>query len=124
MARTIAGFGRLLPLLALGVPVLAQGTQTASITGEVVDKSGAPIAGARVRLTSPALQGARDFITDGSGRFAARLLPPGEYKIVVSKEGLESRTINQRVGLEQTFTPKITLAGSAGAVVEVVSAPV
>ena len=124
MARTIAGFGRLLPLLALGVPVLAQGTQTASITGEVVDKSGAPIAGARVRLTSPALQGARDFVTDGSGRFAARLLPPGEYKIVVSKEGLESRTINQRVGLEQTFTPKITLAGSAGAVVEVVSAPV
>ena len=124
MARTIAGFGRLLPLLALGVPVLAQGTQTANITGEVVDKGGAPIAGARVRLSSPALQGTRDFVTDASGRFAARLLPPGEYKIVVSKEGLESRTITQRVGLEQTFTPKITLAGTAGAVVEVVSAPV
>lgn len=124
MARTIAGFGRLLPLLALGVPVLAQGTQTANITGEVVDKSGAPIAGAHVRLSSPALQGTRDFVTDSSGRFAARLLPPGEYKIVVSKEGLESRTITQRVGLEQTFTPKITLAGTAGAVVEVVSAPV
>lgn len=124
MARSIAGFGRLLPLLALGVPVLAQGTQTASITGEVVDKSGAPVAGARVRLSSPALQGTREFITDASGRFAARLLPPGEYKIVVSKEGLESRTLTQRVGLEQTFSPKITLSATAGAVVEVVSSNV
>jgi hypothetical protein len=124
MSRTIAGLGRLLPILALGVPVLAQGTQSGNIQGEVVDKSGAPISGARVRLTSPALQGTRDYTTDASGHFTARLLPPGEYKIVVSKEGLEGRTITQRVGLEQTFSPRITLTNTAAAVVEVVSANV
>ncbi len=124
MNRRIAGLGRLLPIIVLGLPLMAQGTQTASITGEVVDKSGTPIAGARVKLTSPSLQGAREFITDGAGRFAARLLPPGEYRIVVAKEGLEVRVLNQRVGLEQSFSPKITLSPVAGVVVEVVAANV
>ncbi|HJV89924.1 MAG TPA: TonB-dependent receptor [Holophagaceae bacterium] len=122
MHRRIAGLGRLLPILALGLPALAQGTQSANINGEVVDKGGNPIAGARVILTSPALQGTREYRTDGSGHFGARLLPPGDYKIVVSKEGLETRTLNQRVGLEQTFSPRITLSATAGTVVEVVAA--
>jgi hypothetical protein len=122
MNRRMTGLGRLLPLLALGLPVLAQGTQSANINGEVVDKNGRPVPGARVVLTSPALQGTREYRTDGEGRFGARLLPPGEYKIQVSKEGLETRTITQRVGLEQTFSPKITLSPTAGAVVEVVAA--
>ncbi|HJV22810.1 MAG TPA: TonB-dependent receptor [Holophagaceae bacterium] len=122
MHRRIAGLGRLLPILALGLPALAQGTQSANINGEVVDKAGNPIAGVRIILSSPALQGTREYRTDASGRFGARLLPPGEYKIVVSKEGLETRTLNQRVGLEQTFSPRIMLSATAGTVVEVVAA--
>lgn len=121
MHRRIAGLGRLLPILILGLPALAQGTQSANISGEVVDKSGRPIVGARVLLTSPALQGTREYRTDETGRFGARLLPPGEYRIQVSKEGLETRTVTQRVGLEQTFSPRITLSPNAGAVVEVVA---
>ncbi len=122
MHRRIAGLGRLLPILVLGLPALAQGTQSANINGEVVDKNGVPVVGARVVLTSPALQGTREYRTDSSGRFGARLLPPGEYKIQISKEGLETRTLTQRVGLEQTFSPRITLSPTAGAVVEVVAA--
>ncbi len=115
--------GRLMCILAFGATVaLAQGTQTATIVGTVVDGKGAPIANAYVKLSSPALQGERQLNTDASGRFRAPLLPPGDYKIFVSKEGLNAATINQHVGLEQTFSPNIVLRETQGTVVEVVSA--
>ncbi|WP_291272744.1 TonB-dependent receptor [Geothrix sp.] len=115
--------GRLTALIALGGAALySQGTQTANVTGSVQDAAGAPIAGATVRLTSPALQGVRTYSTDASGKFIARLLPPGFYTIDVTKEGMDARKITQQLGIDQTFSPKITLAKSGGAVVEVIAA--
>ncbi len=117
--------GRLTALLALGgVVAMAQGTQTANITGHVVDSTGANLTGVMVRLTSPALQGVRTYVTDKDGRFIARLLPPGFYTVVLSKDGMESRKIQEQVGVDQTFAPRITMikAGTAAAVVEVVAA--
>ncbi|HJW34263.1 MAG TPA: TonB-dependent receptor [Holophagaceae bacterium] len=109
-------------LVAGTLPMMAQGTQTANITGTVVDASGAPVAGATVRLSSPSMQGVRAFSTDGSGKFIARLLPPGAYTIEVVKEGMDTRKINQALGIDQTFTPKITMTKSGAAVVEVIAA--
>ncbi len=109
-------------LVAGTLPMMAQGTQTANITGTVVDASGAPVAGATVRLSSPSMQGVRAFSTDGSGKFIARLLPPGTYAIEVVKEGMDTRKITQALGIDQTFTPKITMTKSGAAVVEVIAA--
>jgi len=115
--------GRLTALLALGGAALySQGTQTANITGTVVDAAGAPLAGVTVRLTSPALQGVRTYVTDPTGKFIARLLPPGFYTIQYTKDGLETRKITEQLGIDQTFTPKVTLSKVGGAVVEVVAA--
>ena len=115
--------GRMTALLALGGAALySQGTQTANITGTVVDAAGAPLAGVTVRLTSPALQGVRTYSTDASGKFIARLLPPGVYTVVFNKDGLETRKITEQVGIDQTFSPKVTLTKVGGAVVEVIAA--
>ena len=117
--------GRVAALLALGGAALySQGTQTANITGTVVDAAGAPLAGVVVRLSSPSLQGVRTHVTDASGKFIARLLPPGSYTIQYTKEGLETRKISEQLGIDQTFSPKVTLSKVGGAVVEVIaSAP-
>lgn len=124
MTRHPARLGALAFALAASIPAWSQGTQTATIAGEVVDSKGTPIGNALVRLSSPALQGERSLRTDGSGRFRAPLLPPGVYRLDVSKEGFNPGIITQRVGLEQTFTPRIILKDVEGAVVEVVSSPV
>jgi outer membrane receptor for ferrienterochelin and colicin len=115
--------GRITALIALGGAALySQGTQTANVTGTVVDSAGAPLAGVVVRLTSPALQGVRTYTTDATGKFIARLLPPGFYTIQYTKDGLETRKITEQLGLDQTFTPRVTLSKLGGAVVEVVAA--
>jgi outer membrane receptor for ferrienterochelin and colicin len=115
--------GRISALLVLGSAVaMAQGTQTANVTGTVVDKAGAPVAGVLVRLTSPALQGVRTYTTDATGKFIARLLPPGLYTIALNKDGMDSQKITQQVGIDQTFSPRITMVKSGGAVVEVIAA--
>jgi len=115
--------GRMTALLALGGAALySQGTQTANVTGTVVDAAGAPLAGVVVRLTSPSLQGVRTYTTDAAGKFIARLLPPGFYTIQYTKDGLETRKITEQLGVDQTFSPKMTLSKVGGAVVEVVAA--
>jgi hypothetical protein len=115
--------GRLTALIALGGAALySQGTQTANVTGTVVDNAGAPVAGVVVRLTSPALQGVRTYTTDAAGKFVARLLPPGFYTIQYTKDGLETRKITEQLGIDQTFSPKVTMSKVGGAVVEVIAA--
>lgn len=116
--------GRLTALIAMGGAALySQGTQTTNITGAVVDGAGAPLAGVTVRLTSPSLQGVRAYTTDGAGKFIARLLPPGFYTIQLNKDGFETRKITQQMGIDQTFSPKVTMSKIGGAVVEVIAAP-
>ncbi len=115
--------GRIAALLAVGgIVAMAQGTQTANVTGTVVDGSGAPLAAVTVRLTSPALQGVRTYSTDATGKFIARLLPPGFYTITLTKDGMETQKIQEQVGVDQTFAPRITMVKSGAAIVEVVAA--
>ncbi len=115
--------GRISALLVLGSAVaMAQGTQTANVSGSVVDPSGAPVAGVTVRLTSPSLQGVRTYTTDAAGKFIARLLPPGFYTIALNKDGMEMQKVQERIGVDQTFAPRITMVKSGAAVVEVVAA--
>ena len=114
--------GRLTALIALGGAALySQGTQTANISGEVLDKAGAPMAGVTVRLTSPSLQGERNIVSTSNGRFVARLLPPGTYTIQLTKAGMQTLQVTQPVGIGQTFEPRYTMAPTGAAVVEVVS---
>lgn len=115
-------FGSIALVLSAGaLPALAQGTLTANMTLTVVDTSGAPVLGATVFMTSPSLQGQRRVVTDQAGKAIVRLLPPGQYTVVVSKAGLNSVTLSERIGLEQTFSPRVVMASLAAQTVEVIA---
>ncbi|WLT30047.1 TonB-dependent receptor [Geothrix sp. PMB-07] len=114
--------GRVSILIVMGatLPIHAHGVQTADVSGVVVDDKGQPVSNARIILTSPSLQGQRTYTTDASGRFSARLLPPGAYTIQVSEPSHQTLSANQRLELGQRYSPRFVLQPVGNAVVSVI----
>ncbi|HUP49573.1 MAG TPA: TonB-dependent receptor [Thermoanaerobaculia bacterium] len=103
-------FAVLIALLALVPTVLmGQAQTTGSLTGTVTTEAGAPVAGAEVTVSGPAIQGERVTRTNSSGQFTARLLPPGQYVITVNRPGLQPAVISVRVGVGETVPVNVTL---------------
>src|SRR5579864_6148444 len=66
---------------------------TGSISGTVTDASGAGVPGAKVTVTSiDRNQVVRTTATDGSGNYAAPLLPVGNYSVTVEAKGFKKTT--------------------------------
>src|SRR5882762_7628733 len=61
----------------------AQGVNTASLAGMVLDPSGAALKGEKVTVTNGATGSERSAISDDAGRYNLVGLPPGQYKISV-----------------------------------------
>ena len=74
-------------LVALHSTALAQGRQTGTIRGSVVDAQGLVLPGVTVTVRSSALQGARTSVTDINGIYQILALPPGEYDVVFELSG-------------------------------------
>ena len=74
-------------LVALHSTALAQGRQTGTIRGSVVDAQGLVLPGVTVTVRSAALQGARTSVTDINGIYQILALPPGEYDVVFELQG-------------------------------------
>jgi hypothetical protein len=77
--------------LACATTVFAQGA-TGTITGTVVDGSGAVLPGATVNVTEAATGTVRTGVTDGAGLFRFAALNPGRYSVAV--ELANFRTLN------------------------------
>jgi hypothetical protein len=73
-------------VLLLVVPVMAQ-QETASITGQITDPSGASVPRARVTVKNRATGAVFNVITDGTGFYSDPQVAPGMYTISVSAEG-------------------------------------
>jgi hypothetical protein len=88
----------LLALLAAFFPGAKLHAQTGSITGTVVDPSGAAIPGAKVQVIDQATGNlTREASTDAGGTFRGLNLPPGTYRIKVSAPGMEQLDRNDIV---------------------------
>src|SRR5947209_15933634 len=64
-------------------------TSTGSVTGRVVDPSGAPIANAEVRLINQATKDSRLVPTGGNGDFVFVDVQPGDYALNIKVSGFK-----------------------------------
>ena len=67
-------------------------TPTGTILGSVKDAQGAVVPGATVTATNLGTKFSRETVTDGAGEYALRLLPIGNYMVVVSIAGFKTFT--------------------------------
>jgi len=104
-------------LLASGAILSAQ--TTGALQGRVLDPKGRPVAGAKVTLNGPSIQGGRTAVTDESGSYRIGLLPPGPCTITATKDGLNTAKAQTQLGLDRTSTVDIVMNVVATAVVEV-----
>lgn len=66
--------------------VLAQ-SSSAALSGTIEDQNGAALPGVTVSVENVATRIRRTATTNGSGSFTIPLLPPGEYTVLVEREG-------------------------------------
>jgi hypothetical protein len=70
----------------------ARAQEDASISGHVVDTTGAAIAGAAVKIRNVETGSERNLITDEAGHFSAPSLSVGRYDVTALKEGFRTDT--------------------------------
>jgi Ca2+-binding RTX toxin-like protein len=68
----------------------AQGVQTSTLVGTVTSNDGQPLPGVSVTATSPALQGERTTTSGVNGDYIMRGLPPGQYTVKFTLEGMQA----------------------------------
>ncbi len=122
---------RSLPLLSLAclAPTLAcaqQALTTASITGRVLDPTGASIPHAVVTALQPATDQTFTAQADDRGRFRLPYLPIGQYRISTAVTGLFTTTqdVQLTVGSAFDLTLRMTMAQSTSAIQVTAELPV
>lgn len=96
----------LVAVLLLAMPAVAQ--TLGSLTGTVV-LDNAPLPGATVTISSPALQGTRVAYTDVNGNYNFSALPPGDYKVEFTMESMQGVTSSTKVTLGGTSRVNATM---------------
>src|SRR5712664_896967 len=94
-----------------GTRAYSQGGATGAISGVVADTGGGSVAGAEVQIIDTRTETlARKLTTASDGSFAAPLLPPGTYYVVVNKSGFsEAKATGIEVHITETTRITITL---------------
>jgi carboxypeptidase family protein len=111
----LAGLLLCLLVLSCALTVSAQGVNTSSLTGTVLDPSSAGVKGAKVTVTNAGTGASRTSVTDEEGRYVLLGLSPGQYKLTVDGganfEALENTSVVLTVGENATFNPRLELKG-------------
>jgi len=119
---------KLLVCLALALLVFgsAQAQKvTGSITGTVLDPSGAAVPGAKVQIANEATGYKNEISSTAEGSFVVADLPPASYKLRISLAGFKTfeTTISVRVGTAVTVEAKLVI-GEATSIMTVESSAV
>lgn len=93
----------------LTVHAWAQGNGGGTVTGTVVDSTGAVIPNASIRLVNVATGVSISTHSSEVGEFIYPSVPTGEYSLEITAKGFTSETIKIAVSLNQTTTPKVLL---------------
>ena len=82
-------------LLLLGIPLLAQTPDTATLQGTVLDATQSAVPGTHIVLTNELTGFVRQTISDGVGRFSVSGLPvAGQYSVNATKDGFAAAIEN------------------------------
>jgi hypothetical protein len=106
-------------VLALRVPVMAQGETTSAIVGSVMDTTGAAIRWATVSVISSENGMKRSVKTEDSGRFSFPQLKPGIYSVKAEADRFEAQQSNNvaaGLGQKQTVDFKLNIASASESV--------
>ena len=108
-------------MLTFAVISDAQGVNTATLAGTVVDPSKAPLKGAKVTVTNAATGATRAAVSDDSGAYHFVGLPPGQYRLSVDSGAnfavYENPSLTLTVGEHATFDPQLVLKGQEQSIV-------
>src|SRR5437773_7242532 len=95
-------------------------TPTGTILGSIKDAQGGVVPGATVTATNLGTQYSRSTVTDGAGEYALRLLPVGNYMLVVNLPGFKNYE-QTGIVLEVGRNARVDAIIELGAVSETVS---
>ena len=98
----------------------AQTGATGAITGAVADPTGAMVVGAQVKVTNVATGDTRTAQTNDHGLYVVSLLPPGQYKLEVTKQGFKV-ALSPSVTVIVAETTALNIRMETGAVTETVT---
>jgi hypothetical protein len=104
--------------LVLLVATSAFAQTTGNLTGTITT-AGAPLPGASVTISSPALQGTRTTVTGSNGDYNFAGLPPGRYSVKAELEGMQ--TITKTVDLRLADSARIDADLKVAAVAEAIT---
>jgi hypothetical protein len=118
----------LVAFVLLLIPIstaFGQGVQTATLEGTVTDQSGTPLPGVTITVSSPAMMGERTAVTTGTGDYNLRGLPPGEYRIRFSLEGMKANEVKKTLalGVPTRVDAQMRVAAVAEAITVTAAAP-
>src|SRR5947209_5744652 len=101
--------------LLLSLLAFSQGnTSSGSIQGTITDPQGAVIPDAKVVVSSTSTGQTRTLTSSGSGVYSTGPLPPGDYKVNVSRDGFppQSRVVLVQVGVNSNGDVKLSLTAN------------
>jgi hypothetical protein len=119
-ALRLVGFVAVLLLLLTGRQTLTAQTDTARVTGTVLDQTGAVIAGAQVKITNLGNNASLTVVSGSNGDFTATALQPGNYKAEITAAGFGPQVQNFQLDVSQVQALNFKLAvGASTTTVEV-----
>jgi len=105
LVRTFA----LLILSLSAFPPFTFAQQTGSIQGKVSDTNGGVLPGVTVEARSPVLPGPRVTATNADGSYQLPALPPGEYTLTFTLDGMQTTTRKAQVQLSESVNADVAL---------------
>jgi hypothetical protein len=101
--------------LAFGFSAHAQSSSATSITGTVVDPSGAVVTKASVEVRNPVSGFSRNAVTDAAGKFAIPNVPFNPYHVVVTGKGFApyAQDVDVRSTVPVNLSITLKVVGSA-----------
>ncbi len=74
-----------------------------SISGTVLDATGAPVSGAQVRLTREATTPAAETLTEPDGHFSFTNVAPGPFELSIALAGFKTKTVSGNLPAKEDY---------------------